>query len=130
MPVAISYIRFSTKEQLSGSSLDRQQKKVASGYPSDLPTSQQLVTDTGITGQVRNIINDMLIDLMATMARLVADKCAKGEKVGGKGRNREKWNKVAGLLKRNGNTMEEIAKLADVGIATVYRIKKELSESV
>lgn len=28
MPVAIPYIRFSTKEQLSGSSLDRQQKKV------------------------------------------------------------------------------------------------------
>lgn len=108
----------------------------------DLPTSHQLVTDTGITGQIMNVINDMLIDLMATMARLdqekrverikqgLADKRAKGEKVGGKGRNQEKWNKVADLLKRNGNTMEEIAKLADVGIATVYRIKKELSKSV
>ncbi|WP_371234759.1 recombinase family protein [Pseudomonas sp. QE6] len=106
----------------------------------DLPTSHQLVTDKGITGQIMDVINGMLIDLMATMARLdqekrverikqgLADKRAKGEKVGGKGRNQEKWSKVADLLKRNGNTMEEIAKLADVGIATVYRIKKELSE--
>lgn len=104
----------------------------------DLPTSHQLATDKGITGQIMDVINGMLIDLMATMARLdqekrverikqgLANKRAKGEKVGGKGRNQEKWNKVADLLKRNGNTMEEIAKLADVGIATVYRIKREL----
>jgi transposase len=31
------------------------------------------------------------------------------------------------LLKRNGNTVEEVAKIADVGIATVYRIKRELA---
>lgn len=107
----------------------------------DLPTSHQLVTDKGITGQIMHVINGMLIDLMATMARLdqekrverikqgLENKRQRGEKVGGKGRNQEKWNKVADLLKRNGNTMEEIAKLADVGIATVYRIKRELSEN-
>ncbi|MCP8467203.1 recombinase family protein [Pseudomonas sp. ZM23] len=106
----------------------------------DLGTTHQLVTDKGITGQIMDVINGMLIDLMATMARLdqekrverikqgLENKRQRGEKVGGKGRNQEKWNKVADLLKRNGNTMEEIAKLADVGIATVYRIKKELSE--
>lgn len=105
----------------------------------DLPTSHQLIADKGITGQIMDVINDMLIDLMATMARLdqekrverikqgLDNKRARGEKVGGKGRNQEKWEKVADLLKRNGNTMEEIAKLADVGIATVYRIKKELT---
>jgi DNA invertase Pin-like site-specific DNA recombinase len=47
-------------------------------------------------------------------------------KPAGKGRNQAKWNKVAGLLKRNGNTVEEIAKIADVGIAAVYSIKREL----
>lgn len=106
----------------------------------DLGTTHQLATDKGITGQIMDVINGMLIDLMATMARLdqekrverikqgLENKRQRGEKVGGKGRNQEKWNKVTDLLKRNGNTMEEIAKLADVGIATVYRIKKELSE--
>lgn len=105
----------------------------------DLPTSHQLVTDEGITGQIMHVINGMLIDLMATMARLdqqkrvdrikegLANKRARGEKVGGKGRNQEKWNYIAKLLKSNGNTMEEIAKLAEVGVATVYRIKRELS---
>lgn len=83
----------------------------------------------------------MLVDLMATMARLDQEKrvariregledkrVAEPEwKPAGKGRNQAKWDKVAGLLKRNGNTVEEIAKIADVGIATVYRIKRELT---
>ncbi|MBA6144572.1 MULTISPECIES: recombinase family protein [Pseudomonas] len=105
----------------------------------DLPTSHQLIADKGITGQIMDVINDMLIDLMATMARLDQEKRverikqgldikrARGEKVGGKGRNQKKWDQVADLLKRNGNTMEEIAKLAEVGVATVYRIKKEMN---
>lgn len=105
----------------------------------DLPTSHQLIADKGITGQIMDVINDMLIDLMATMARLdqekrverikqgLDNKRARGEKVGGKGRNQKKWDQVAALLKRNGNTMEEIAKLAEVGVATVYRIKKEIA---
>ena len=85
------------------------------------------------------VINEMLVDLMATIARLdqekrverikqgLDNKRARGEKVGGKGRNQKKWDQVVALLKRNGNTMEEIAKLAEVGVATVYRIKKEIS---
>jgi len=105
----------------------------------DLPTSHQLIADKGITGQIMDVINDMLIDLMATTARLDQEKRverikqgldikrARGEKVGGKGRNQKKWDQVADLLKRNGNTMEEIAKLAEVGVATVYRIKKEMN---
>jgi len=105
----------------------------------DLPTSHQLIEDKGITGQIMDVINDMLIDLMATMARLdqekrverikqgLDNKRARGEKVGGKGRNQKKWDQVAALLKRNGNTMDEIAKLAEVGVATVYRIKKEIA---
>jgi DNA invertase Pin-like site-specific DNA recombinase len=106
----------------------------------DLPTSWEMVT-SGVTGEVMRVINDMLIDLMATMARLDQEKrierirqglenkrAAEPEwKPAGKGRNQVKWDKVAGLLKRNGNTVDEIAKIADVGIATVYRIKRELT---
>ncbi|MDF0730186.1 recombinase family protein [Pseudomonas entomophila] len=107
----------------------------------DLPTSHMLVNDRGITGQVMQVINSMLIDLMATMARLdqekrvqrikqgLENKRARGEKVGGKGRDQKKWEKVADLLKRDGFKMEEIAKIADVGVATVYRIKRELSQN-
>ncbi|MFD2644279.1 recombinase family protein [Pseudomonas japonica] len=106
----------------------------------DLPTSHMLVNDKGITGQVMQVINSMLIDLMATMARLdqekrverikqgLENKRARGEKVGGKGRDQKKWEKVADLLKRGSLTMEEIAQLAGVGVATVYRIKRELSQ--
>ena len=56
------------------------------------------------------------------------NKRARGEKVGGKGRDQKKWEKVADLLKRGSLTMDEIAKLAGVGVATVYRIKRELSQ--
>ncbi len=107
----------------------------------DLPTSHMMVEDKGITGQIMEVINSMLLDLMATMARLDQEKRVQRIREGlenkrvaepewkptGKGRNQAKWDKVAGLLKRNGNTVEEIAKIADVGIATVYRIKKELT---
>lgn len=107
----------------------------------DLPTSHMMVEDKGITGQIMEVINSMLLDLMATMARLDQEKrverirqglenkrAAEPEwKPSGKGRNQAKWDKVAALLKRNGNTVEEIAKIADVGVATVYRIKRDLT---
>jgi len=106
----------------------------------DLPTSWEMAKD-GIAGEVLRVINDMLIELMSTMARLDQEKRVERIRQGlgnkraaepdwkptGKGRNQAKWDKVADLLKRNGNTVEEIAKIADVGIATVYRIKKELT---
>lgn len=105
----------------------------------DLPTSWEMA-QSGITGEVLRVINEMLIDLMQTMARLDQEKRVERIKQGldnkraadpdwkpaGKGRNRAKWDKVESLLKRNGNTVEEIAKIAEVGVATVYRIKREL----
>jgi len=106
----------------------------------DLPTSHMLVTDKGITGQIMQVINGMLIDLMATMARLdqekrverikqgIANKKAENPewKATGKKRNTAKWEQIKGYLVKGGNTMEEIAKLCDVGVATVYRVKKEM----
>lgn len=107
----------------------------------DLPTSHKMIEGDGIDVAIMRVINDMLIELMATMARLDQEKrvqrireglenkrAAEPEwKPAGKGRNQAKWDRVAGLLKRNGNTVEEVAKIADVGIATVYRIKRELT---
>lgn len=103
----------------------------------DLPTSHQLISDKGIAGQVMTVINEMLIDLMATMARLDQEKRVERIKQGierkkeiepgwqppGKQKNTAKHAAVQALLKRNSNTIEEIAKLAEVGVATVYRIK-------
>jgi DNA invertase Pin-like site-specific DNA recombinase len=106
----------------------------------DLPTSHMLVEAKGITGQIMDVINNMLIDLMATMARLDQEKRVERIKQGlenkkaaepdwkpsGKGRNVAKWAEVQ-LLMRDHPTMsaEMIAKLADCGVATVYRIKRE-----
>lgn len=84
-----------------------------------------MVEDKGITGQIMEVINSMLLDLMATVARLDQEKrvqrireglenkrAAKSKwKPTGKGRNQAKWDKVAGLLKRNGNTVEESPRL-------------------
>lgn len=106
----------------------------------DLPTSHLMVEDKGITGQIMEVINSMLLDLMATMARLDQEKRVERIKQGlankrladpswtpkGKSKNVEKWVKVQSLIiKHPGMSVEDIAKLADVGVATVYRIKRK-----
>jgi len=106
----------------------------------DLPTSHMLVEAKGITGQIMDVINNMLIDLMATMARLDQEKRVERIKQGldnkraanpewkpsGKGRNAAKWAEVQSLMiKHPTMPADQIAKLADCGVATVYRIKKE-----
>ncbi|MNJ40441.1 putative transposon DNA-invertase [compost metagenome] len=106
----------------------------------DLPTSHMLVEAKGITGQIMDVINNMLIDLMATMARLDQEKRVERIKQGlenkkaadpewrpaGKGRNADKWEKVQSLMREHPTmSADKIAKLADCGVATVYRIKKE-----
>ncbi|SEC13831.1 recombinase family protein [Pseudomonas anguilliseptica] len=103
----------------------------------DLPTSHQLVTDKGITGQVMMVINNMLIDLMATMARLDQEKRVERIRQGlenkriadpewkptGKKKNTAKHNLVLSHLSNPTLTMDQVAKLSGVGVATVYRIK-------
>jgi DNA invertase Pin-like site-specific DNA recombinase len=106
----------------------------------DLPTSHMLVEAKGITGQIMDVINNMLIDLMATMARLDQEKRVERIKQGlenkkaadpdwkpaGKGRNASKWAEVQALMRKHPTmSADEIAKLAECGVATVYRIKKE-----
>ena len=107
----------------------------------DLPTSHMMVEDKGITGQIMEVINNMLLDLMATMARLdqekrverinqgLAKKRAEDPswKPAGKGKNAELWKKVGALIVKNPTlSADDVAKLADCGVATVYRIKRDL----
>lgn len=108
----------------------------------DLPTSHLLVEAKGITGQIMDVINNMLIDLMATMARLDQEKRVERIKQGlenkkaadpdwkpaGKGKNVALWEQVQSLMTKHPTmSADQIAKLADCGVATVYRIKRGLA---
>lgn len=107
----------------------------------DLPTSHMLIEAKGITGQIMDVINNMLIDLMATMARLDQEKRVERIKQGlenkkaanpdwkplGKAKNFALWDKVATVMGKHPTmSADEIATLAGCGVATVYRIKREL----
>jgi DNA invertase Pin-like site-specific DNA recombinase len=108
----------------------------------DLPTSHMLIQDKGITGQIMEVINSMLLDLMATMARLDQEKRVERIRQGlenkraaepdwkptGKGKNADKWKEVQSLIQEHPTmSADKIAKLADCGVATVYRIKREMT---
>lgn len=105
----------------------------------DLPTSHMLIEDKGMTGQIMEVINSMLLDLMATMARLDQEKRVERIRQGlenkrladpewapkGKSKNVEKWARVQTLMAKHPTmSANDIAKLAEVGVATVYRIKR------
>lgn len=107
----------------------------------DLPTSHLMVEDKGITGQIMEVINNMLLDLMATMARLDQEKRVERIKQGlenkkaadpdwkpaGKAKDSAMWDKVVGLMSKHPTMKaDQVAKLADCGVATVYRIKREV----
>jgi DNA invertase Pin-like site-specific DNA recombinase len=106
----------------------------------DLPTSWQMAQD-GIAGEVLRVINDMLIELMQTMARLDQAKRVeriteglKNKKVkepdwkpAGKSKNADLWSKVTTIITKHPTmNAEDVAKLAECGVATIYRIKREL----
>lgn len=107
----------------------------------DLPTSWQMAT-SGIAGEVMRVINDMLIELMATMARLDQDKRVerimeglKNKRIAephwkpaGKGKDTTKWAKVKETIAKHPTmSADDIAKVAGCGVATVYRIKREIA---
>lgn len=99
----------------------------------DLPTTHTI--NDGMTGEILNVVNNMLIDLLATMAKLDNDKrrerikqglANSGYKPSGKKANTEKHKRIKELASQNNMTKEEIAKAVGVGVATVYRVLKEV----
>lgn len=99
----------------------------------DLPTTHVLVNSTDtITSSILHLVNNMLIDLLATMARLDNDKRRErikqglersGYKPTGKKADSAKHERIKELNEK-GLTKEEIAKAVACGIATVYRVLK------
>lgn len=100
----------------------------------DLPTTYQLIQNNdSITGSILDLINNMLIDLLATMARLDNEKRIErikqglersGYKPTGKKPNETKHKRIKELLAAGSMTKEEIAKAVGCGVATVYRVAK------
>ena len=100
----------------------------------DLPTTYQMIqTSDSITHSILELINNMLIDLLATMARLDNEKRIErikqglersGYKPTGKKANEAKHKRIKELLVVGNMTKEEIAKAVNCGVATVYRVAK------
>ena len=102
----------------------------------DLPTTHS--TNEGMTGKILNVIKAMLIDLLATMAKLDNDKRKErikqglersGYKPTGKKPNQIKHKRIKELLAAGSMTKEEIAKAVGCGVATVYRVSKKKTNS-
>ena len=99
----------------------------------DLPTTHQLIQiNDSITRSILDLINNMLIDLLATMARLDNEKRIErikqglersGYKPTGKKANTDKHDRIK-ELNNKGLTKEEIGKAVGCGVATVYRVLK------
>ena len=98
----------------------------------DLPTTHTV--NAGMTGEILAVVNNMLIDLLATMAKLDNDKRKErikqgllnsGYKPKGKTANTAKHKRILELNSQNTLTKEDIAKLVDVNVSTVYRVIRE-----
>ena len=98
----------------------------------DLPTTHVTASDN-MTGELMSVINSMLIDLLATMARLDNEKrkerikqglARSGYKPTGKKADTAKHERIKALLATGAMTKEEIAKVVGCGVATVYRVIK------
>ena len=99
----------------------------------DLPTTHILLnTDDTITSSILNLVNNLLIDLLATMARLDNEKRIErikqglnrsGYKPSGKKADTRKHYRIIELNVK-GLKKEEIAKAVGCGVATVYRVLK------
>ncbi|WP_367111845.1 recombinase family protein [uncultured Psychrobacter sp.] len=98
----------------------------------DLPTTHTI--NTGMSGEILAVINNMLIDLLATMAKLDNDKrrerimqglANSGYKPTGKKANTQKHKRIKELASQNNMKKDEIAKACGVGVATVYRVLRK-----
>ena len=100
----------------------------------DLPTTHMLLAGSDdITGSILDLINNLLIDLLATMARLDNEKRKERIKQGlarsgyvptGKKANIAKHKRIIELNKQGNMSKQEIANAVGVGIASVYRVLK------
>ena len=99
----------------------------------DLPTTHT-VSNVSMTGEILKVVNDMLIDLLATMAKLDNDKrkqrikqglALSGYKPKGKKADTAKHKRILELANNGNMTKQEIAKAVGVGVATVYRVLKD-----
>lgn len=98
----------------------------------DLPTTHTV--NAGMTGEILAVVNNMLIDLLATMAKLDNDKRRErikqgllnsGYKPTGKKANTAKHKRILELNSKNNMTKEEIANAVGVNVSTVYRVIRE-----
>lgn len=108
----------------------------------DLPTSWQALDniDTGVTGGILRAINNMLIDILATMARADYETRRKRQaqgieraKADGKYTGRTTNDKARETVKEmlsQGIKPEYIMKAAEISRATFYRIKREMQAEV
>ena len=100
----------------------------------DLPTTHALLANSDeITSSILDLINNLLIDLLATMARLDNDKRKERIKQGlarsgyvatGKKADTAKHKRIIELNKQGNMSKQEIANAVGVGVASVYRILK------
>lgn len=100
----------------------------------DLPTTHMFVNSAdNITSSILSLVNNMLIDLLATMARLDNDKRRERIKQGLEKSGYKPTGKKADIVKHTrikelnnkGLTKEEIAKAVGCGVATVYRVIRQ-----
>lgn len=101
----------------------------------DLPTTHTLLASSDdITGSILDLINNLLIDLLATMARLDNEKRKERIKQGlarsgyvatGKKADIAKHKRILELVQQGNMTKQEIANAVGLGIATVYRVLKK-----
>ena len=105
----------------------------------DLPTTHQALTssleDDTIQQQLMLCVSNMLIDLLATMARIdndkrierikqgLSNKASTGWKPRGKQINKELHERIRKHLIEGRLTNQEIATIIGCGIATVYRVE-------
>ncbi|HGL4619118.1 TPA: recombinase family protein [Citrobacter koseri] len=107
----------------------------------DLPTSWQLLNDTAseLTEGILRAVNAMLIDILATMARVDYETRRERQRQGiarakaeGLYRGSQKDADARAIVKEMlavGNKPERIMKAAEISRATFYRIKRELAAS-
>lgn len=101
----------------------------------DLPTSYIQFENQGeITSAILGFMNNMLIDLLATMARLDNEKrierikqgmAKAGYKPKGKTKNAQKHSRIRELLALGQMTKEEVARAVGVSESTVYRALRD-----